>query len=89
MAGQNAALSARQDDVHGLRRRQARRKPLARFKTDRAGRFDVRLPEGELCVMAGERDEVAPENSTAPSRPTGAHVTRLLRDLALACDARL
>ena len=65
-------------------------KPLARFKTDRAGRFDVRLPEGEFCVMAGERDEVAPEISAEPPRPTDAHVDAdCLRDLALACDARL
>src|SRR5262245_42641200 len=29
-------------------------KPVTRFKTDRAGRFEVSLPEGAYCVMAGE-----------------------------------
>jgi hypothetical protein len=63
---------------------------LTRFTTDRVGRFDVHLPEGVFCVMAGERDEVAPETSTEPLRPTVATVdTDCLRDLALACDARL
>jgi hypothetical protein len=38
-------------------------KVVTRFKTDRAGRFEVRLPEGEFCVMAGEIKEAAPENS--------------------------
>src|SRR5262245_24823941 len=38
-------------------------KPLTRFKTDRAARFDVRLPEGEFCVMVGELGAVAADNS--------------------------
>jgi hypothetical protein len=65
-------------------------KPVTRFKTDRSGRFDVRLPEGVFCVMAGEREEVAPEKATEPLRPTDAHVDAgCLRDRALACDAHL
>ena len=65
-------------------------KPVTRFKTDRAGRFEVRLPEGVFCVMAGEQREAAPENSTAPRPPTSAHVDAdCLRDRALACDAQL
>ena len=63
---------------------------MSRFKTDRAGRFEVRLPEGVFCVMAGERDEVAPETAEAPLRPTAAHVDPgCLRDRELACDAQL
>jgi hypothetical protein len=68
-------------------------KPVARFKTDRAGRFEVRLPEGVFCVMAGEQAEVAPEVSNEPPKPpatTSAGVDQqCLRDRALACDAQL
>ena len=65
-------------------------KPVTRFKTDRAGRFDVRLPEGAFCIMAGERDDVAPDSAAAPLQPMAAHVdAECLRDLALACDAQL
>ena len=42
-------------------------RPVTRFKTDRAGRFEVRLPEGVFCVMAGEQAEVAPEVSNGAS----------------------
>jgi hypothetical protein len=63
-------------------------KPVARFKTDRAGRFDARLPEGMFCVMAGEPTEVAP--APAEPVPTSAHVDAdCLRGRALACDAVL
>jgi hypothetical protein len=65
-------------------------KPVTRFKTDRAGRFEVRLPEGVFCVMAGEQREVAPENSDAPLPATSANVdSECLRDRAAACDAQL
>jgi hypothetical protein len=58
-------------------------KPVIRFKTDRAGRFEVRLPEGVFCVMAGEQ----PAKALAP---TGAGVDpQCLRDRALVCDAQL
>jgi hypothetical protein len=68
-------------------------KPVIRFKTDRAGRFEVRLPEGVFCVMAGDLGEVAPEVSREPQKPlaaTSAGVdAQCLRDRALACDAQL
>ncbi len=65
-------------------------KPVTRFKTDRAGRFEVQLPEGVYCVMAGELGAVAPEREPEAVRPTHAHVdAACLRDLALACDAQL
>ena len=68
-------------------------KPVMRFQTDRAGRFDVRLPQGVFCVMAGEVKEAAPENSPVPGPvpvPTAPHVdAECLRDRALACDAEL
>jgi len=64
-------------------------KPVARFKTDRAGRFDVRLPEGDFCVMAGELGAAAPDASPL-SAPTQAHVdAECLRERAMACDAQL
>lgn len=64
-------------------------KPVARFKTDRAGRFEVHLPDGDFCVMAGELGAVAPESAPLPA-PTGPHVdAECLRDRALACDAQL
>ena len=68
-------------------------KPVMRFKTDRAGRFEVRLPEGVFCVMAGEPAEVAPEVSKEPQTPPAATSGNVdqqcLRDRALACDVRL
>jgi hypothetical protein len=65
-------------------------KPVTRFKTDRAGRFDVRLPAGMFCVMAGEYQEIARENPPEPAQPTGPYVDAdCLRDRALACDAVL
>ena len=64
-------------------------KPVTRFKTDRAGGFEVRLPEGVYCVMAGELGAVAPDNAPLPV-PTQPHVDAdCLRDRALACDAQL
>jgi hypothetical protein len=62
-----------------------------RFKTDRAGRFDVVLPEGRFCVMAGERRAVARANPAEPVRAAPSpHVDAdCLRDLELACDAVL
>ena len=62
---------------------------MTRFKTDRAGRFDVPLPEGVFCVMAGELAAVAPENSPVPVPPDPHAEAQCLRDLALACDAQL
>jgi len=65
-------------------------KPVTRFKTDRAGRFEVRLPEGMFCVMAGDRGQAVPENSNAPVAVTSANVDpECLRDRAVACDAHL
>jgi hypothetical protein len=67
-------------------------KPVTRFKTDRAARFEVDLPEGVYCVMAGDLKEAAPEDPVRPrAAPTPkAHVdAECLRDLALACDAQL
>ena len=65
-------------------------RPVTRFKTDRAGRFDVRLPAGAFCIMAGEHDEVASDGSAPPPRPMDPHVDAgCLGDQALACDAQL
>ena len=67
-------------------------KPVMRFKTDRAARFDVQLPEGVYCVMAGDLKEAAPEdpNQLRAAKVPQAHVdAECLRDLALACDAQL
>ena len=65
-------------------------KPVTRFTTDRAARFEVTLPEGAYCVMGGERGEAPPENKVALPAPTSAHVdAECLRDRALACDAQL
>src|SRR5262249_29373334 len=64
-------------------------KPVMRFRTDRAGRFEVRLPEGVFCVMAGERQEAAPDDSPV-AVPTSAYVdAECLHERALACDAQL
>ena len=65
-------------------------KPVARFKTDRAGRFEIRLPEGVFCVMAGELGAAASPDSSPLPVPTHAHEdAECLRDLATACDAQL
>jgi hypothetical protein len=65
-------------------------KPVMRFKTDRAGRFDVRLPEGVFCVMAGEHGAASPETAAPLPRPTDPYVDAdCLRGLAEACDAQL
>jgi hypothetical protein len=65
-------------------------KPVTRFKTDGAGRFDASLPEGVFCVMAGERKEGAADNLARPVRKVAAHVdAECLRDRELACDAQL
>jgi hypothetical protein len=65
-------------------------KPVLRFKTDRSGRFDVRLPEGDFCVMAGEHGAVTPETAAPLPRPADPHVDAdCLRGLAEACDAQL
>lgn len=65
-------------------------KPVARFKTDRSGRFDVRLPEGAFCIMAGDYEAVVPDSSAAPPGPMDAHIDPgCLSDQALACDAQL
>jgi hypothetical protein len=64
-------------------------KPVTRFKTDRAARFEVRLPDGEFCVIAGDLAAVPPDNSP-PSAPQQPYVdSDCLRDRALACDAQL
>ena len=64
-------------------------KPVTRFKTDRAGRFEVRLPDGDFCVMAGALEAVAPENSPAPV-PTQPYMDgACLRERTFACDAQL
>jgi hypothetical protein len=65
-------------------------KPVTRFKTDRVGRFEVRLPEGVFCVMAGERGEASRESSNGPLPVTSANVDlECLRERAVACDAQL
>ncbi len=67
-------------------------KPVTRFKTDRAARFDVSLPEGAYCVMAGDLKEAAPDESNQPraAPKAQAHVdAECLRDLAVRCDAQL
>lgn len=65
-------------------------KPVTRFKTDGAGRFDVSLPEGVYCVMAGERKAGADDKLAEPLRPVAANVdAQCLRDRELACDAQL
>lgn len=66
-------------------------KPLMRFKTDGAGRFDIRLPDGDFCVMAGDIKEAAPEKEPMPMAvPSQPHVdAECLRDRELACDAQL
>ena len=64
-------------------------KPLMRFKTDRTGRFEVNLPEGVFCVMAGELGAVAPDNAP-PAAPPRANIdAECLRERARACDAQL
>jgi hypothetical protein len=64
-------------------------KPVTRFRTDRAGRFEVALPEGAYCVMAGDLKEAAPKNAPMAA-PTGPHVdAECLRERAVACDAQL
>lgn len=69
------------------RRRDGKR--VTQFKTDRAGRFDVMLPEGVFCVVAGELDEAAPKSAPA-AVPRDPHVdANCLRERALACDAQL
>jgi hypothetical protein len=68
-------------------------KPVTRFKTDGAGRFEVRLPEGVFCVMAGElaeKAEAAVDIGKVPAAPTSQHVDAdCLRERAFACDAQL
>jgi hypothetical protein len=64
-------------------------KPVMRFKTDGAGRFDVLLPAGTFCVMAGEVKEATPEASPVAAPKAGNIDAECLRDRALACDAEL
>jgi hypothetical protein len=68
-------------------------KPVTRFKTDGAGRFEVRLPEGVFCVMAGalgESAEHAKAAVTAPAAPKSQYVdAECLRERAFTCDAQL
>src|SRR5262245_23581528 len=66
-------------------------KPLARFKTDSAARFEVSLPEGVYCVMAGERKAGVADNPAGRvPRAAGAHIdAECLRERELACDAQL
>ena len=62
---------------------------MTRFKTDRAGKFDVLLPEGAYCVMAGELGRAPPERSPV-AVPKNPHVdAECLRERAVACDAHL
>ena len=64
-------------------------KPVTRFKTDGAARFEVSLPEGTYCVMAGERKEGVANKMAAPVA-AGPHIdAECLRDRELACDAQL
>jgi len=64
-------------------------KPVMRFKTDRAGRFEVRLPDGDFCVMAGQVGAVAADNSPVPVAPQPHVDAACLRERAFACDANL
>lgn len=63
-------------------------KPVTRFKTDRSARFEVDLPAGVFCVMAGALKEAPPEKS--PQAPTGPHIdAACMAERAVACDATL
>jgi hypothetical protein len=64
-------------------------KPVTRFKTDRAGRFDVSLAEGVFCVMAGELNERAAPKSPLVASPNPHVDAECLRERELACDAQL
>jgi hypothetical protein len=64
-------------------------KPVTRFKTDGASRFEVSLPEGVYCVMAGERKQGADDKQAAPVAAAPHIDAQCLRDRELACDAQL
>jgi hypothetical protein len=64
-------------------------KPVTRFKTDRAGRFEAQLPDGDFCVMAGELGRAEPASSPVAAAPQPYVDAECLRDRALACDAQL
>jgi len=64
-------------------------RPLMTFRTDRAARFDVSLPEGVFCVMAGELKESAPAKSAAAASRDPHTDPECLRERAVACDAQL
>jgi hypothetical protein len=64
-------------------------KPVTRFKTDGAARFEVSLPAGTYCVMAGDRKEGV-ANKVAVPVAAGPHIdAECLRERELACDAQL
>jgi hypothetical protein len=64
-------------------------KPVTRFKTDRAARFEVDLPAGVFCVMAGDLKEAPPERSPAPVAKNPHVDPACMAERAVACDATL
>lgn len=65
-------------------------KPVTRFKTDRSARFEVDLPAGTFCVMAGELKDAPTEKSLQPRAPAGPHIdAACMAERAVACDATL
>jgi hypothetical protein len=65
-------------------------KPVTRFKTDGAARFEVSLPEGTYCVMAGDLKERAADKLAEPVKAVGGHIdAECMRERELACDAHL
>jgi transposase InsO family protein len=63
-------------------------KPVARFRSDRAGRFDISLPEGTYCVMGGEHGPAPARGSPVTTAAPNVDA-ECMRERALACDALL
>lgn len=68
-------------------------KPVAKFTTDRAGKFSVRLRAGQYCIAAGHVGAVKPTKNEPAPAPVSSNANLdadCLREMAMpACDAMI